>query len=107
MQLVQKIRGDQTTTGEIARSVYHMALRVDVVFDTSRAWNDRLVVMVQLMGQWRSFLSLIHNKYSLIMFSQNCSGFFRCFLANSNLIFLILRLTSGLHLMVNHLYFLW
>ncbi len=32
------------------------------------------------------------------MLFQNCEGFFRCRLANSNLAFLFLRLTNGLHL---------
>ncbi len=35
------------------------------------------------------------------MLFQNCEGFFRCCLANSNLAFLFLRLTNGLHLVVN------
>ncbi len=38
------------------------------------------------------------------MLFQNCEGFFRCRLANSNLAFLFLRLTNGLHLVVNPLY---
>ena len=41
------------------------------------------------------------------MLFHNCKGFFRCCLANSNLIFLFLRLTNGLHLVVNPLYSLW
>ena len=41
------------------------------------------------------------------MLFQNCKGFFRCCLANSNLIFPFLRLTNGLHLVVNPLYSLW
>ncbi len=41
------------------------------------------------------------------MLFQNCEGFFRCRLANSNLAFLFLRLTNGLHLVVNPLYSLW
>ncbi len=52
--------------------------------------------------------------YKLILVSsvhrilfQNCEGFFRCRLANSNLAFLFLRLTNGLHLVVNPLYSLW
>ena len=38
---------------------------------------------------------------------QNFKGFFRCCLANSNLVFLFLRLTNGLHLVVDPLYSLW
>ena len=38
---------------------------------------------------------------------QNCERFFRCCLANSNLAFMFLRLTNGLHLVVNPLYSLW
>ncbi len=41
------------------------------------------------------------------MLFQNCEGFFRCRLANSNLAYLCLRLTNGLHLVVNPLYSLW
>ena len=41
------------------------------------------------------------------MFFQNCNGCFRCCLANSNLVFLFLRLTNGLHVVVNPLYSLW
>ncbi len=41
------------------------------------------------------------------MLFQNCEGFFRCRLANSNLAFLFLMLTNGLHLVVNPLYSLW
>ncbi len=41
------------------------------------------------------------------MLFQNCEGFFRCRLANSNLALLFLRLTNGLHLVVNPLYSLW
>ncbi len=41
------------------------------------------------------------------MLFQNCEGFFRCRLANSNMAFLFLRLTNGLHLVVNPLYSLW
>ena len=49
------------------------------------------------------FVSSIHG-----MLFQNCKGFFRCCLANSNLVFLFLRLTNGLHLVVHPLYsLLW
>ena len=48
------------------------------------------------------FVSSVHR-----MLFQNCTGSFRCFLANSNLVFLFLRLTNGLHLVVNPLYLLW
>lgn len=46
----------------------------------------------------------------LRMLFQNCTGSFRClgfFLANSDLAFLFLRLTNGLHLVLNPLYSLW
>ena len=39
--------------------------------------------------------------------SRTVKAFFRCCLANSNLVFLLLRLTNGLHLVVNPLYSLW
>ena len=39
--------------------------------------------------------------------SRTVKVFFRCCLANSNLVFLFLRLTNGLHLVVNPLYSLW
>ena len=48
------------------------------------------------------FVSSVHR-----MLFQNCKGFFRCCLANSNLVFLFLRLTKGLHLVVKPLYSLW
>ena len=48
------------------------------------------------------FVSFVHR-----MLFQNCKGFFTCCLANSNLVFLFLRLTNGLHLVVNPLYLLW
>lgn len=91
MHLVEKIRGDQTTFGEIARSVFHMALRegsnsqrIDVVFDTYREMSIKSmerssrgeerrhqlqsISATQLVRQWRSSLSLIQNKNSLISF---------------------------------------
>ena len=48
------------------------------------------------------FVSSVHR-----MLFQNCTGSFRWFLANSNLVFLFLRLTNALHLVVNPLYLLW
>ena len=72
------------------------------------------------VGSW-AVPSLIHTYffpsfwYRLIwvssvqrMLFQNRAGFFRCFLAKSNLAFLFLRLMNGLHLVVNPLYlFMW
>jgi hypothetical protein len=38
--------------------------------------------------------------------SRTVHAFFRCCLANSNLVFLFLRFTNGLHLVINRLYLL-
>ena len=56
---------------------------------------------------WRFWYKLIFVSSVHRMLFQNCKGFFRCCLANSNLVFLFLRLTNGLHLVVNPLYSLW
>ena len=94
MNLVQQIKGDQTTFGEVAKSVLSMALRdgcqskrVDVVFDTYKeismknsersvrgeAPGPRLqsITVSHIVRQWRNFLSKINKKTSLITFLVN------------------------------------
>ncbi len=91
MNLVQRVKADQATFGDIASSILLMALRegsqgrrIDIVFDTyqenSIKNSERSVrgeetghqlhsiTSAQIVRQWRSFLSKIVNKTSLITF---------------------------------------
>ena len=91
MNLVQRVKGDQVTFGDIATTILTMALcegrkstRIDVVFDTYRKNSiknsERLargeetgqqlqgITSAQIVRQWRSFLTGIGNKTSLISF---------------------------------------
>ena len=94
MNLVQRIKGDQATFGDVAVTVLLMALkeggqskRIDVVFDTyqenSIKNSERSVrgeetghqlqsiTGTQIVRQWRTFLSRIKNKSNLITFIVN------------------------------------
>jgi len=89
--LVQRVKGDQATFADIATTVFSMVLdegdksnRIDVVFDTYRENSiknsERLlrgeecghqlqaIVGTQIVRQWRSFLTRVKNKNSLISF---------------------------------------
>ena len=89
MNLVQSVKGDQATFGDVATTVLSMALkegsqsnRIDVVFDKYQENyiknNERSVqggetghqlqniTGAQIVRQWRTFLSRIANKTSLI-----------------------------------------
>ena len=91
MGLVQRVKGDQATFGDIAATVLFMALneggnrnRIDVVFDTYRdnsiKDSERLlrgeesghqlqaITGMQIVRQWRCFLTRVKNKNSLISF---------------------------------------
>ncbi|XP_065900210.1 uncharacterized protein [Dysidea avara] len=91
MSLVQKVKGEQTTFGDVATAVLQMVLRegkhnkrIDVVFDTykenSIKNSERLlrgeetshqfqsIASTQIVRQWRNFLSRTTNKTSLIAF---------------------------------------
>ena len=91
MNLVQRVKGDQATFGDVATTVLSMALkegsqsnRIDVVFDkyqeNSIKNSERSVrggetghqlhsiTGAQIVRQWRTFLSRITNKTSLITF---------------------------------------
>lgn len=91
MSLVQRVKGDQATFGDIATTVLSMALneggqsnRVDVVFDTYRENSiknsERLlrgeeighqlqgITGTQIVRQWRRFLTKVNNKNTLISF---------------------------------------
>ena len=91
MNLVQRIKGDQATFGDVASSVFLMALRegsqsnrIDVVFDTYKKNSIKnsersvrgeetghqlqSITSTQIVRQWRAFLSRITNKTSLIAF---------------------------------------
>ena len=69
------------------------------------SWAVPLLLLTLLLPSLWYKLILVLSVHS--MFCQNCKGCFRCYLANSNLVFLFLRLTNGLHLVVNPLYSLW
>ena len=92
MSLVQKIRGDQSTYGEVATTILAMALndgrksnRIDVVFDVyvensiknserslrgeeTRFEVKDIITSAQKVRQWRSILTRISNKTCLISF---------------------------------------
>ena len=91
MNIVQRVKGDQATFGDIATTVLSMALneggrcnRLDVVFDTYRENSiknsERLlrgaetghqlqsITGTQIVRQWRSFLTKVNNKNNLISF---------------------------------------
>jgi len=91
MNLVQRVKGDQATFGDIATTILSMALRegskstrIDVVFDTYRENSIKNsersargeetghqlqgITSAQIVRQWRSFLTGITNKTSLISF---------------------------------------
>ena len=88
MGLVQRVKGDQAAFGDIATTVFSMALneggksnRIDVVFDTYRENSiknsERLlrgeesghqlqaITGTQIFRQWRSFLTRVKNKNNL------------------------------------------
>ena len=92
MNLVQRVKSDQVTFGDVATTVLSMALRegaesdrIDVVFDTYQ-YNSikncerilrggeaghqlQSITGTQLLRQWRRFLSTVNNnKTSLISF---------------------------------------
>ena len=94
MNLVQRVQGDQATFGDIASTILSMALRegskstrIDVVFDTYRKNSIKdsersargeetrqqlqAITSAQIVRQWRSFLTGITNKTSLISFIVN------------------------------------
>ena len=91
MALVQKIKGDQKTFGQVALSILSSALRegrqsnrIDVVFDVYRARSIKSTERIirgaessvqfksittnQIVRQWRKFLASTGNKASLIEF---------------------------------------
>ena len=91
MCLVQRVKGDQATFGDIAATVLSMALneggksnRIDVVFDTYRENSIKnserslrgeeighqlqAITGTQIVRQWRSLLTTVKNKDSLIGF---------------------------------------
>jgi len=91
MSLVQKVKGEQVTFGDVATAVLLMVLkegncskRIDVVFDTykenSIKNSERLlrgeetghhlqsIASTQIVRQWRNFLSRASNKTSVIAF---------------------------------------
>ena len=91
MNLVQRVKGDQATFGDVATTVLSMALkegsqsnRMDVVFDkyqeNSIKNSERSVrgeesghhlqsiTSTQIVRQWKAFLSRISNKTNLIAF---------------------------------------
>lgn len=89
MNLVQRVKGDQATFGDIASSILLMAIRegsqgkrIDVVFDTYQENSIKnserrgeetghqlqSITSAQIVRQWRTFLSRIVNKTSLITF---------------------------------------
>eukprot|EP00794_Sanderia_malayensis_P011670 gene11670-12878_t len=94
MSLVQRVKGDQATFGDIAATVFSMELneggqnkRIDVVFDTYREKSiknsERLlrgketghtlqsITGTQIVRQWRRFLTKVNNKNNLISFIVN------------------------------------
>ena len=91
MSLVQRVKGDQLTFGDVAIIVLSMAMkegvrcnRIDVVFDTYKELSiknsERLlrgeesghqlcnITSTQIVRQWRNFLTRVTNKTSLITF---------------------------------------
>ena len=91
MSLVQKIRGDQSTYGEVSTTILAMALNdgrksnwIDVVFDVyvensiknseRSLWGEETgfevkdITSTQKVRQWRSILTRISNKTCLISF---------------------------------------
>ena len=91
MSLVQKVKGEQSTFGDIATAILQMVLRegkcskrIDVVFDTSKENSiknsERLlrgqetghqfqsIASTQIIRQWRNFLSRTTNKTNFIAF---------------------------------------
>ena len=94
MNLVQRVKGDQATFGDVAITILSMALkegnqsrRIDVVFDTYRENSIKnsersirgeetghqlqAITDKQIVRQWRSFLTRVTNKISLITFIVN------------------------------------
>ena len=94
MSLVQRVKGDQATFGDIANTVLSMALneggqsdRIDVVFDMyheksiknserllrGEETGDQLqnITGTQIVRQWRRFLTKVNNKNNLIVFIVN------------------------------------
>ena len=91
MSLVQKVNADNLSFGDVADTVFNMALRegeqckrIDVVFDTyqeisiknserSKPGEEtghqlRSIPSSQIVRQWRTFLTKVNNKTSLISF---------------------------------------
>ncbi len=90
----------------------HTCPRHDTTTTMLHWWGGMLRIMSSSFPSPYSSLPSLWYKLILVssvhrMLFQNCEGFFRCRLANSNLAFLFLRLTNGLHLVVNPLYSLW
>ena len=81
---------------------HHASLMRWYVLDHEQFLSFSILFSSHHSGTSWSLSSSVHR-----MLFQNCKGFFRCCLANSNLVFLFLRLTNGLHLVVNPLYSLW
>lgn len=94
MSLIQKLRGEQANFGEVAKSVFSMALRegqsskrVDIVFDTYQDVSIKNlereargeetgpqlqnITAKQIVRQWIKFLTNSSNKTSLISFLVN------------------------------------
>ena len=91
MSLVQRLKGDQLTFGDVAITVLSMAMkeglscnRIDVVFDTYKELSIKNserqlrgeesghqlvnITSTQIVRQWRNFLTRVSNKTSLITF---------------------------------------
>ena len=93
MSLVQRLKGDQLTFGDVDMTVQSMAMkegvwcnRIDIVFDTYKKLcknserqlrgeesGHQLVNIIgtQIVRQWRNFLTRVSNKTSLITFIVN------------------------------------
>lgn len=94
MNLVQRVKGDQVTFRDVATTILGMALRegshsnrIDVVFDTYKETSIKNserslrgeetghelqgITGTQIVRQWRSYLTKVSNKSSLITFIVN------------------------------------
>ena len=94
MSLVQRLKEDQLTFGDVAMTVLSMAMkegvwcnRIDVVFDTYKELSIKNceqqlrgeesghqlvnITSTQIVRQWRNFLTRVSNKTSLITFIVN------------------------------------
>lgn len=94
MSLVQRLKGDQLTFGDVAMTVLSMAMkegvrcnRIHVVFHTYKELSIKNserqlrgeesghqlvnITSTQIVRQWRNFLTRVRNKTSLITFIVN------------------------------------